>query len=422
MRRISVLMAVLSIAMVGMAGKPKKPKLEPGIYVEFTTSKGVILCVLEHEKTPMTVANFVGLAEGKFKMGDVSIDKPYYDGLKFHRVIKDFMIQGGDPQGNGSGGPGYKFYDEIDPELKHTGPGILSMANSGPATNGSQFFITHKETPWLDGKHTVFGHVISGQEVVNSIEQGDEMKTVKIIRVGKAVKKWNATEVFKSNYDTFGQRELEKMNKEADQLFAKKETDKAKMAYQKVLSLDAANENAKNRIAELDAIIAERDKKHKEYVDKVSQMSEQEFVEFMYAEVKQQYPNAQLSPSGLVYIIEHEGKGPKAEAGDMMSVHYRGTLRFDGKQFDASYDRGMPMDFSYKVNRMIPGFEEGLGMLGSAGKAKLIIPYFQAYGKNGRPGTIPPYSDLIFEIEIMKITKGHDHDHDHDGHDHNHDH
>jgi peptidyl-prolyl cis-trans isomerase A (cyclophilin A) len=420
MKRIGLLMAVLSIAMVGMAGKPKKPKLEPGIYVEFTTTKGVILCVLEHQKTPMTVANFVGLAEGKFQMGEVNIDKPFYDGLKFHRVIKDFMIQGGDPQGNGSGGPGYKFYDEIDPELKHTGPGILSMANSGPATNGSQFFITHKETPWLDGKHTVFGHVISGMDIVNAIEQGDEMKTVKIIRVGKDVKKWNATSVFKSNYDTFGVKELERLNKEADALFAKGEVDKAKGAYQKVLANDAANANAKNRIAELDVIIAERERKQKEYIEKVSPMSEQEFMDYMYAEVKKQYPTAQLSPSGLVYIIEHEGKGEKAEAGDMMSVHYRGTLRFDGKQFDASYDRGMPMDFNYKVNRMIPGFEEGLGMLGSGGKAKLIIPYFQAYGKAGRPGTIPPYSDLIFDIEIMKIVKGsHDHDHDdHDGHNH----
>lgn len=173
----------------------KKPKLEKGMYAEMTTSKGVILLHLEFEKTPLTVANFVGLAEGKLE-NSARKGKPYYDSLKFHRVIKDFMIQGGDPEGTGRGGPGYKFKDEIVEGLKHDKPGILSMANAGPKTNGSQFFITHKATPWLDGKHTVFGHVISGQEVVDAIVQNDYIVKVKIIRKGKAAKKFNAVKTF----------------------------------------------------------------------------------------------------------------------------------------------------------------------------------------------------------------------------------
>ncbi len=176
--------------------KPKKPKLEKGLYAEMKTSKGVILIQLEFEKTPLTVANFVGLAEGKITNSAKKAGEPFYNGLKFHRVIKDFMIQGGDPAGNGTGGPGYKFKDEIVAELKHTGPGILSMANSGPKTNGSQFFITHKETPWLNGKHTVFGHVISGQDVVDAIVQGDTIESVKIIRKGKPAKKFDAAKIF----------------------------------------------------------------------------------------------------------------------------------------------------------------------------------------------------------------------------------
>lgn len=173
----------------------KKPKLEKGMYAEMTTSKGVILLQLEFEKTPLTVANFVGLAEGKLE-NSARKGKPYYDSLKFHRVIKDFMIQGGDPEGTGRGGPGYKFKDEIVEGLKHDKPGILSMANAGPKTNGSQFFITHKATPWLDGKHTVFGHVISGQEVVDAIVQNDYIVKLKIIRKGKAAKKFNAVKTF----------------------------------------------------------------------------------------------------------------------------------------------------------------------------------------------------------------------------------
>ena len=180
--------------------KPEAKPLREGLYAEMTTTKGVIRLKLEFEKTPQTVANFVGLAEGtKFYSTDGSEPKdqkgkPYFDGLNFHRVIADFMIQGGCPLGTGTGGPGYKFDDEIDPSLKHSGPGIFSMANAGPGTNGSQFFITHRATPHLNGKHTVFGHVISGQDVVDSIEQDDGMQTVKIIRQGSAAEGFSGSE------------------------------------------------------------------------------------------------------------------------------------------------------------------------------------------------------------------------------------
>jgi FKBP-type peptidyl-prolyl cis-trans isomerase len=172
-------------------------KLQPdGIYAKFETNKGDIYTVLEHKKTPLTVANFVALAEGKMQNKAKAIGIPYYNGLKFHRVIPDFMIQGGCPFGNGTGDPGYKFEDEIDTSLTHSGPGILSMANSGPATNGSQFFITHKETPWLDGKHTVFGHVVKGQDVVNAIVQNDSIKSVSILRKGNEANQFIAEKIF----------------------------------------------------------------------------------------------------------------------------------------------------------------------------------------------------------------------------------
>lgn len=170
--------------------------MQEGIFAVFTTNKGTIKIKLFHDQTPGTVGNFVGLAEGDIKNDVIEFGTPYFDGLKFHRVIPDFMIQGGCPQGTGVGGPGYNFDDEFHPDLKHDRPGVLSMANSGPATNGSQFFITHIETPWLDGKHTVFGHVTEGQEVVDTTAQNDIIQKITIERIGDEAQKWDAMEKF----------------------------------------------------------------------------------------------------------------------------------------------------------------------------------------------------------------------------------
>jgi len=343
--------------------------LPDGIYANFLTSKGSIICVLEYEKTPMTVANFVGLAEGNFKVDDKVISTPFYNGLKFHRVIKDFMIQGGCPLGNGSGDPGYKFDDEIVADLKHSCPGILSMANSGPATNGSQFFITHKETSWLDGKHTVFGHVVKGMDIVNKIEQEDVIISVSIMRYGSNAKKWNAMQEF-------------------DKIYGLK------------------------KAAEL---------KNNEQYAKISSMSETDYTAFMFSEVKKQNPKAQISKTGLVYFIENKGIDKlKPVKGSKVSLHYVGTFRADGKQFDSSRDRNAPMDFTFIDQKMIPGFEEGIAMLGQGGKGRFIIPYFQAYGKDGRPGAIPPYSDLVFDVEIISITPPSQDAHDHSDPNHKH--
>ena len=180
-----------------------------GIYAKFNTSKGVILVNLEFEKTPGTVGNFVALAEGNLENDIKSQGTPYYNGLKFHRVIPDFMIQGGCPQGTGTGNPGYKFDDEFHPDLKHDKPGMLAMANSGPATNGSQFYITHIETPWLDNKHTVFGNVVEGQDIVDSIAQGDELTSIEIVKVGAVAEKFNAIESFRTFEGSREKREAE---------------------------------------------------------------------------------------------------------------------------------------------------------------------------------------------------------------------
>ncbi len=285
-------MAMSALFFGAFAQKSQKQKLSKmdqeflskqaeGIYAKFETTKGDIYLVLEHKKTPMTVANFIGLAEGTITNTAKPAGTPYYDGLKFHRVIPNFMIQGGCPLGTGTGDPGYKFPDEIDETLKHTGPGILSMANAGPGTNGSQFFITHVKTDWLDGKHTVFGHVISGQSVVDSIKQGDAVNKLVILRKGKEAEAFNAAKTF----------EFEKGN----------------------VAVKAAEKAAAKKAAD----------------------------EKMIAEFSQ---GAKKTESGLMYVIEKEGAGNNPIATSTVKVHYEGKFT-DGKIFDSSIQRGQPIEF-----------------------------------------------------------------------------
>ncbi|MGB5460122.1 MAG: peptidylprolyl isomerase [Eudoraea sp.] len=204
--------------------------MQDGIYAKFNTSKGEITVKLAYDKTPGTVGNFVALAEGKLENSAKPKNTPYYDGLSFHRVIPDFMIQGGCPQGTGTGDPGYKFDDEFHPDLKHSGPGVLSMANAGPGTNGSQFFITHVATPWLDNKHTVFGNVIEGQKIVDEIAQGDSIESLEIVRIGTEAESWNAVEAFKSFESSRELRLQEEKNK------AEAELDKVASGFDKTNS------------------------------------------------------------------------------------------------------------------------------------------------------------------------------------------
>lgn len=235
MKKLLVLMAGLMALNYGAyAQKSEKQKLSKmdkeflskqadGLYAKFETNRGDIYTVLEFKKTPMTVANFVGLAEGKIKNTAKAAGVPYYDGLKFHRVIENFMIQGGCPLGTGTGDPGYKFGDEIDTTLKHNAPGILSMANAGPGTNGSQFFITHVPTPWLDTKHTIFGHVVTGQDVVNKVVGNDTIKRVVILRKGKEAQAFDSPKVFESAKNEIAAKEIAriKVQKEmVDKMFA----------------------------------------------------------------------------------------------------------------------------------------------------------------------------------------------------------
>jgi len=187
MSKTSILLAALALAIPALPAQSEESMKDIRIIVK--TDKGDIEGVLYPGKAPVTVANFLNLAK-----------RGYYNGLKFHRVIPDFMIQGGDPTGTGSGGPGYRFEDECTPELKHDKPGIFSMANAGPGTNGSQFFVTHVATPWLDGKHTVFGSVTKGQDIVNAVAAGDKIVSIEILdptddlfkAQAKRLEEWNA--------------------------------------------------------------------------------------------------------------------------------------------------------------------------------------------------------------------------------------
>jgi len=355
--------SILSMLLLSLllACKSQYPDLDAGLYADIQTDKGAILVKLAHEEAPITVANFVSLSEGTNPIVSEEFkSKKFYNGLKFHRVITDFMIQGGDPLGNGSGNPGYRFDDEFS-ELTHNGPGILSMANSGPATNGSQFFITHKETPWLNGKHTVFGAVVQGQEVVDSIVQDDLINEINIIRKGKEARQFDAPEIFKNYFD----------NKES--LAKEKEEKMAKIKKQNITKFDALKEKST------------------------------------------------LTNSGLQYIISSKGSGKAVTSTNKAFVHYA-VYFIDGTLLETSNEEiakqnGVfnPQKLSASAyapimakvgpeDRMIEGFKEGIRLLKEGDKATLFLPYTLAYGAQGTRG-IPPQSDLIFEVEVTSVEQ-----------------
>ncbi|WBL23498.1 peptidylprolyl isomerase [Zunongwangia sp. HRR-M8] len=370
MKKFSLLF-LSAIVLVFTACKEDYPDLEDGMYAKFDTSMGPIVAELYYDQTPITVASFVSLAEGNSTMVDSTYkDKNFYDGLIFHRIIDGFMIQGGDPTGTGRGGPGYRFPDETIDSLSHDSKGILSMANAGPGTNGSQFFITLVPTPNLDGRHTVFGKVVKGQDVVDAIGKVETdprdrpvkdvtINTVEIIRKGKAARKFDAPEVFKE--------ELEKIKK-------------------------AEEEEARK--------LEETKKENKAMFDKYRD-------------------EAKTLESGLGIYILKEGNGPKPKIGQQVGVDYEGYF-LDGGIFDTSKEdiakkfdifnemRSMqggyaPLSLKYGPDSpMIAGFKEGIMEMKVGDKAILYIPSHLAYGERGkRP--IEPNTDLIFVVELVEI-------------------
>lgn len=364
-------LVVIVLFLVTSACKPTKyADLEDGMYADVVTNKGTILLKLEFEKTPITVANFVSLAKGTNKQVVDSLKGiNFYNGLTFHRVLNNFMVQTGDPLATGSGGPGYKFIDEFPKDsegnlvLKHDKAGILSMANWGPPnTNGSQFFITHKDTPWLDGIHTVFGNVLKGQAVVDSIIQGDTIKTLEIINVGKAAKKFKAAKIFDTFYVDY-----EKELKEAQ------------------VKLEAATAKALKRFTENEL--------------KATELN-----------------------SGLKIYITETKNGEVPRIGAKVKVAYAGYFT-NGKLFDTSYKEVAKAYGTYDVNRdkkngyepfsteygptarLISGFKEGLQQLKIGDKAMLFIPAHLGYGAQGAGKLIPPNADLVFEIELVSLDE-----------------
>lgn len=373
MKKISMLLLCSILLSLGACNE-KYPELEEGLYAEIETNKGTFLAELYFEATPMTVASFVSLAEGTSTMVDQKYKgKEFYDGLTFHRVIKDFMIQGGDPTGTGSGGPGYEFPNEIVDTLEHDAKGILSMANAGPNTNGSQFFITLKETPWLNGMHTIFGRIVSGQDVVDAIGQVETaegnkpveeiiIKDVNIIRKGEEAEAFNAPEVFAKELKEFEA----KAAAEAEELNQRRAANKEK-----------------------------------------------------YAALKEE---AEELESGLKIAFLEEGTGPTPDIGDKVLVNYKGYLA-EGDLFDTNIEAiaeeaGVlnqrrkqmggyaPMEVIYGPEApMIPGFKEGIQQMSVGDKAVLFIPPHLGYGDRGAPPVIPPGADLIFEVDLVDIKE-----------------
>ena len=316
-----------------------------GVFAVLTTEKGQIVLNLFYKETPMTVANFVGLAEGTL---DAAKGEPFYDGLTFHRVIADFMIQGGDPRGNGTGGPGYQFADEFVDGYIFDKPGKLAMANSGTNTNGSQFFITHVPTDWLNYKHTIFGEVVTGQDVVDTVAQGDHIINLKIVRQGADAEKFTVT-----------QESFNKLKAEGEKKAAKFEEEQA----------------------------AREAKRAEE-------------------QLKELTKGCEKSKEGIYYKITEPGTGDKVGKGKMVTVGYCGYL-VDGTLFDASkefHPQGHdPLSFTTGAGQMIPGFDYMVQDMKLGETRTMIIPPALAYGETGYPGVIPGNAYICFDVKVIKF-------------------
>jgi len=336
----AAIFTLLAISFGGCKSMDKELKAiegKDGVFAIMQTSKGSIVLELFYDKTPLTVTNFVGLAEGTL---DAAKGKPFYDGLTFHRVIADFMIQGGDPEGTGRGGPGYRFADECRDDLVFDKPGYLAMANAGPGTNGSQFFITHVPTDWLNGKHTIFGQVVNAdsQKVVNAVQQGDKIEKLTIVRQGEAAKAFTAT-----------QADFDKLAEEAKIAAA----EKAKAA------------NAKK-----------------------------------IAEVEKAFPGYAKDSNGIYFKTTKEGSGSKIGGRKNVACEYKGYL-VDGRVFDQSKGRG-PLEFVTDGGQMIPGFDIMVQDMKVGEKRTIVIPSDLAYGPNGIPGVIPGGAYIAFDVELVR--------------------
>ncbi len=336
-RRESLFPALVLISVIMTACHETKTDLPDGLYARFDTSKGDILVELFPDKAPLTVMNFVGLAEGTLDFA--SKKGPFYDNLTFHRVVEDFVIQGGDPEGTGRGGPGYQFFNETSPDLVFDVPGYLAMANAGPDTNGSQFFITRVPAENLNGNYSIFGKVIEGQDVVEATEQGDIMKKVSILRVGSKASAYKASA--------------------AD--FKKIEKDIAE-------SRAAAETQAKEKVIK---------------------------------EITSRWPNAVMDEeTGIFSVIRTEGTGASPKPGAKVTVHYTGTF-LDNTQFDSSRDRDKPFDFLVGNRQVIPGWDFSLLRMKKGERRIIIIPPEMGYGKRGYPPVIPANSWLVFDVELL---------------------
>ncbi len=337
--RARILAALLFGIVAANFASCQQNDLPDGLYARIHTKKGIILAKLDFEKAPLTVGNFVGLAEGSL---DATKGKHFYDGLSFHRVVADFVIQGGDPAGNGTGGPGYQFPDELSADLKHDGAGVLSMANSGPDSNGSQFFITLKEAPWLDGHHSVFGRVVEGLDVVATIAQDDKMDKIEIIRQG------NAARNFKSDQEAWNRRVADIQ-----------EAQKAKGAAQR----------------------------------------ESDIAAFMA-----RWPGLQVDSDGIYQKTVKPGTGEMVLKGQKVSVLYKGMF-IDGKTFDQSALHGGPFSFRAGLGEVIEGWDKVVTTMRKGEKRITAFPPELAYGISGAGGVIPPNAFLVFEIEVVSVAK-----------------